>query len=213
MIVYLDLVTITTIFTWIKLYTINTFCHKHPKQIFSISMSVYYFTFSYVSRFLNTWFGIPKDGSTVTSHGFHWQKNSSRGVDFCPLISISSVGTPIFYFISWVYIYWITSVQTFTKIWVLVLFGWNDLKQSETIVLLNSLDEWTRNRACVCVFVCFIAHMINNKENTLGTSSASFTSYSITPKYFLRFYYSNVFLIVHFPFKEVQLWHDLLNSA
>ena len=70
LIVYLDLVTITTIFTWIKLYTINTFWHKHPKQMFSMSRSVYYFTFLYVSRFLNIWFGIPKDGSTVTSHGF-----------------------------------------------------------------------------------------------------------------------------------------------
>ena len=31
------LVTITTIFTWIKLYTINTFWPKHPKQMFSTS--------------------------------------------------------------------------------------------------------------------------------------------------------------------------------
>ena len=48
-------------------------------------------------------------------------------MNFCPPISKSSVGTPIFYFISWVYIYRITSVQTFSKIWVQNLFGWNDL--------------------------------------------------------------------------------------
>ena len=51
-----------------------------------------------------------------------------EGWTFVPLISISSVGTPLFYFISGVYIYWITNGQIFTKIWVQVLFGWNDLK-------------------------------------------------------------------------------------
>ena len=58
---------------------------------------------------------------------------SPRGVDFFPPISKSSMGTPLFYFISWVYIYWITSVKTFAKIWVQVLFGWNDLKGSVTL--------------------------------------------------------------------------------
>ena len=51
---------------------------------------------------------------------------SPRGVEFCPL-SLKVVRDPPFYFISWVYIYWNTSVQTFTKIWVQDLFGWNDL--------------------------------------------------------------------------------------
>ena len=40
---------------------INTFLHR----------SVCNFTFSYVSRFLNILFGIPKVGSIVTLHGFH----------------------------------------------------------------------------------------------------------------------------------------------
>ena len=53
-----------------------------------------------------------------------------RGVDFCSPISKSSLGTPVFYFVSWVYIYWITSVQTFTEIWMQVLFGWNDLNNN-----------------------------------------------------------------------------------
>ena len=53
---------------------------------------------------------------------------SPRGVDFCPLSLKAVWRPPLFYFISWVYIYWITSSQTFTKIWVQVLFEWNDLK-------------------------------------------------------------------------------------
>ena len=53
---------------------------------------------------------------------------SPRGVDFCPLSLKAVWRPPLFYFISWVYIYWITSAQTFTKIWEQVLFGWNDLK-------------------------------------------------------------------------------------
>ena len=71
---------------------------------------------------------------------------SPRGKDFCPPISKSSVGTPLFYFISWVYIYWITSVQTFTKIWVQVLFGWNDIKFSCSLanhIFSSSSSFWT----------------------------------------------------------------------
>ena len=70
---------------------------------------------------------------------------SPREVGFCPPISKSSVGTPLFYFISWVYIYWITSVQTFTKIWVQVLFGWNDLNkvQKDSTKLLCYIIEQT----------------------------------------------------------------------
>ena len=141
LIVYLDLIIITTIFTWIKLCTINTNWHKHPKQMFSISRSVCYFTFSYVFRFLNIWFGIPKDGSTVTSHGFHQQNIAPEGWTFAPFISISSVRTPLFNLISWVYIYWITSVQTFTKIWVQVLFGWNDLKPCMCCIFKRSSGD------------------------------------------------------------------------
>ena len=60
---------------------------------------------------------------------------SPRGVNFCHPISKSSMGTLLFYFISWVYMYWITSVQTFTKIWVQVLFGLNDLNLFSSIKL------------------------------------------------------------------------------
>ena len=73
---------------------------------------------------------------------------SPRGVDFCPTISKSSVVTPLFYFISWVYIYWITSVQTFSKIWVQVLFGWNDLNR---ILRSNAKTPLHHVLFCSCV--------------------------------------------------------------
>ena len=87
-------------------YSTYTFWHKHPKQVFSLSRSVDYFTFlyMYVSRFLHIWFGIPKDGTVVQLCRMAFLNKiytcSPRGVYFYPPISKSSVGTSIFYFIS-----------------------------------------------------------------------------------------------------------------
>ena len=55
---------------------------------------------------LNIWFGIPKDGSTVMSHGFlKIYTCSPRGVDFCPLSLKVVWGTSFFFlFLEFIYI-------------------------------------------------------------------------------------------------------------
>ena len=94
LIVYLDLVTITTVFTWIKLYTINTFWHTHPKQMFSISRSVYYFTFRMFPDFWTSDLVFRRMVVQLLRMAFLNKIYSPRRVDFGAPISKSSLGTP-----------------------------------------------------------------------------------------------------------------------
>ena len=95
--------------------------------MFSISWSVCYFTISYFSRFLNIRFGIRRMVVQLRRMAFLNKNIDPEGWIFFPLISISSVGTPLILHIWGLHILnykWINFYQNLS----VGSIGWNDLK-------------------------------------------------------------------------------------
>ena len=93
--------------------TINTFLYELPKQMFSISWTGVFVT-SPFCMFPDFWtfdLVFRKNMVVQLHHMAFINKNiAPEGWTFAPLISVSSVVTPLFYFISGVYIYSASSI-------------------------------------------------------------------------------------------------------